>query len=124
MGACSFVSKYGCMRAIGRKLKMRRRQSVPAEALQQSRYSALITHDAIIVVSAFGEVPKMGRREYFRGTGDNRSMGGVWNAAHGASCQSRSCARSADKEGESVLIWAGVQTKLDWVGGGGGREGM
>ena len=57
----------------------------------------------------------MERREYFRGTGDNRSMGGVWNAAHGASCQSRSCARSADKEGESVLIWAGVQTKLDWV---------
>lgn len=36
-------------------------------------------------------------------------------------CQNRSCAISADKEGESVLIWARVQSNLDWDGGGGGR---
>lgn len=55
--------------------------------------------------------------------GNNRGMGGVWSSAHGASCESRSCARSADKEGESVLIWAGVQSNLDWHGGGGGGRG-
>ncbi len=54
--------------------------------------------------------------------GNNRGVGGVWRSAHGASCQSRSCARSADKEGESVLIWAGIQSNLDWDVGGGGPE--
>lgn len=55
-----------------------------------------------------------------KGTGNNGGVGGVWSSSHRASCQSRSCARSADKEGESVLVWAGVQSNLRrWRWGGG-----
>ena len=33
--------------------------------------------------------------------GNNEGEGAAWSSAHGLSCQNCSCARSADKEGES-----------------------
>lgn len=50
------------------------------------------------------------------GNGGQEGTMGAWvppgAGPAGQSCQSHSCARSADKEGKSVLIWAGVQSNL------------
>lgn len=88
--------------------------------------TAHMSTDAIVCCRArLGSSPTSGARGVFFfeggakwGTRDNKGGGGVWSWAHGASCQRGSCARSGDKEGELVLIWAAVQSKLDWDGGG------
>ena len=46
-----------------------------------------------------------------------------WRLERSPRCQSRSCASSADKEGESVLNWAAVQSNSDWGAGGRGNVG-
>lgn len=43
-----------------------------------------------------------------------KKKGCGWRLERSPRCQSRSCASSADKEGESVLIWAAVQSNSDW----------
>lgn len=61
------------------------------------------------------------RRAYAGALGNNRGVGGLLEP--GPRCQNGSRAAAAHKEGESALIWAGVQSDLDWDGGGqrGGR---
>lgn len=85
-------------------------EAVAAHALHMSTDAMIVVVPVLAACLRLRAGSFLGGKK--KGTGNNRGVGGVWNSAHRASCQSRSCARSADKEGESVLAWAGVQSNL------------
>ena len=102
---------------------------MPAEA-PHTAHSLHTGTDAIVVVvvPVLAACLRRGSGSFFRGQmgheEQKKKKGGCgWRLERSPRCQSRSCASSADKEGESVLNWAAVQSNSDWGAGGRGNVG-